>query len=215
MDVPGRQPGPADHLPGEDPLSGPHTRIDVPVAEMTEVDVTANPGRGRFLDYASLDRIDPVGAPWRSSLLGSIVANADVDPGVVRRLASRPERSRSGIEERRADRVLPMYRRDGPAEVVVVVALGSCQFSGRIRRHCGTMASKPRPRGHHDKNRRRRQRHSASHAQAGRLDLGELELAGLVVLILPLRRRDRRAKVDEPDEPDREERRSRSKTELS
>jgi hypothetical protein len=53
MDVPGRQPGPADHLPGEDPLSGPHTRIDVPVAEMAEVNVAANPGRGRFLDYAS------------------------------------------------------------------------------------------------------------------------------------------------------------------
>src|SRR5947208_15131926 len=81
--MPGRQPGPADHLPGEDPLSGPHTHIDVPVAEMTEVDVTANPGRGRFLDYASLDRIDPVGTCAGGTPRGLHVVDGDVDSLVV------------------------------------------------------------------------------------------------------------------------------------
>ena len=145
MDVPGRQPGPADHLPGEDPLSGPHTRIDVPVAEMTEVDVTANPGRGRFLDYASLDRVDPVGARAGGTPLGLLVVDGDVDSLVVDGAVSVVG---ARVEEGAANRVLALNWRDRPAEVVVIVALSSCQFSGRIRRHCGTMASKFQPRGH-------------------------------------------------------------------
>lgn len=132
MDVPGRQPGPANHLPGEDPLSGSHSRIDVPVAKMAEVNVTANAGRGRLLDHASLDRVDPMRTPAGGATLAQLVVDGDVDSLVVDRAVLVVG---ARVEERAADRMLAPNGCDRPAEVAIVVALSSCQFSGWIRRH--------------------------------------------------------------------------------
>ena len=132
MDVPGRQPGPANHLPGEDPLSGSHGRIDVPVAEMAEVNVAANPTWRRFLDHASLDRIDPMRTRARGATLGLFVVDSDVDSLVVDRAVLVVG---ARVEEGAPNRVLAPNGCDRPAEVAIVVALSSCQFSGWIRRH--------------------------------------------------------------------------------
>jgi hypothetical protein len=112
MHVPGRQPGPANHLPGDDALSRPDGRIHVAVAEVTEVNVPANPGWSRLRHDAPFDRVDPVRPAAGGAALRLIVADGDIDALVIDRAVLVV---RARVEKRAPDRMLPANRSDRPA----------------------------------------------------------------------------------------------------
>ena len=59
-----------------------HARVDVSVAEVADPDVAADPGSGRLVDDAALDREHTVCAAGRRAWLGPVVANGHVDTRV-------------------------------------------------------------------------------------------------------------------------------------
>ena len=87
---------PADHLSRPDVLTvrDDAVRVHVPVAEVADRDLSVlTRTRGSSLRQdrsAALDGVDPVGAAGRRSWLRPVVANADVDPEVIRSVAARP-----------------------------------------------------------------------------------------------------------------------------
>ena len=133
VDVPGALRRPADELPGAHPVAALDARIDVPVAEVADADGAADAGRGRRVDDAALDREDAVRPAAGSALIRPVVADGDVDAGVVDRAE---RRIRPRVEERPAHRMLLMLGRDRPATEVVVVALWE-------RRHVGAEVLHP------------------------------------------------------------------------
>ena len=120
MQMPPAAAGPPDVLPGSHALAGGDQRVHVPVAEMADANVATDAARGCLLDDAALDRVDPMGAALGRAAFGPVIADRDVDAGVV----DGPER-RVGprVEEGAADRVLPVVRSHGPPAEGVVVAL--------------------------------------------------------------------------------------------
>ena len=111
---------PADVLPGAHALAGGHQRVDMPVAEVADADVAADAMWCCLLDDAAFDRVDPMRATLGRAPFGPVVADRDVDAGVVDG-AERGVWPR--VEEGAADRVLPVVRSHGPAAEGVVVAL--------------------------------------------------------------------------------------------
>ena len=117
MEMPLAGERPAEHVPGPDGLTLRDDGVDVAVAEMAEPDdrlagscVARDPP-----DLAALERVDTVRPAGRRAPSGPVVAHGDVDAVVVVLLRPR-------IEERAANRMLAVSRRDRPAPVVVVVA---------------------------------------------------------------------------------------------
>ena len=101
---------PRDVLAGHDGLARLDDGVDVPVPEVAGVNGAADAARSREEDGPALDREDPVRAPRRRAALRPVVADGDVDAVVVDRAALR---IRPRVEERAANRVLPLLGRTG------------------------------------------------------------------------------------------------------
>jgi hypothetical protein len=87
---------------------------------MSDAYVAACTRRRGLLDDPAFDRVDAVRPAGRCAALGPVVADGDVDAGVV---DGTELRVRPRIEEGAADRVLAVVRPDRPAAKRVVVAL--------------------------------------------------------------------------------------------
>jgi len=120
MDVPPAAAGPTDVLPGFHALSGGHQRIHVPVAEVADTDVAADAAWRRLLDNAAFDRVDPMSSARGRATFGPVVANRDVNAGVV---DGPKQRVGPRVEKGASDRVLAVVRSHRPALERVVVAL--------------------------------------------------------------------------------------------
>src|SRR5215212_8224660 len=139
MQVPGCQPGPANHLPRDDALPGSNGRIHVPVTKVADVNMAANPAGRRRRHDAALDRVDTVRPAAGSATFGLIIANGNVDPFVVDRAALV---IRARVEKRAPDGMLPANGGERPAKVRIVVALLHRKLARRVRRHRPTMADR-------------------------------------------------------------------------
>ena len=118
---------PPDVLARRDGLTGLDERIDVPVAEVTDVHEAPYTGRRGEEHGAALDRVHAMRASARRAALGPIVPDRDVHAVVVDRAALRVG---PGVEKGAADRMLPLARAHRPASPGVVVGLRKLELPG-------------------------------------------------------------------------------------
>ena len=111
---------PADVLAGRDDLTRQDERVDVPVPEVADARELSNAAGSRQEHGSSLHGVDAVSPSRWSPALGSVVTHSNVDAVVI---DSPPLRIGTRIEERPADRMLPVARCHGPAAPRVAVDL--------------------------------------------------------------------------------------------
>ena len=128
--MPIASPSPGDLLPRLHKITHANERVDVFVAEVSDVDESPYTVGRCAGDLASLDCVHAMcTARWRTAV-GPIVADGDVD-AVVEDGAKLVMRAR--VQEGAADRMLPVERQDRPAPPLVVVALSGLEASWHIR----------------------------------------------------------------------------------
>ncbi len=128
---------PADVLTRRHDLAGRDDGIDVPVAEVADAREAPPARRCREVHGPALDREHAMRAVRRMPGLGTVVPDGDVDAVVVDRAELR---IRSRIEERAADRMLPVVRAHRPPAPGVVVPLDEVELPRNPLRHDRNMA---------------------------------------------------------------------------
>ena len=132
MDVPVAVARPADLLSRSHRLASRDDRIDVAVAEMGGVHEPAGASRGRKQHGAALDGKDTVRPVRGRARLRAVILHRDVHPIVVDRALVGV---RTRVEERSANRVLPILRPDRPPAERVVVHLDEVELPRDPLRH--------------------------------------------------------------------------------
>ncbi len=139
VDVPVALPRPADVLACTNGLAGLDERVDMAVTEMPDAGEPADAAGCRLVYAAPLDRVDAMRPPGRRAPLRPVVAHRHVDALVVDRAAPAVG---PRIEERAADRMLPLERQHRPAAPRVVVALERLKPAWNpLRHHLGDITN--------------------------------------------------------------------------